>query len=165
MEFKRERQYNWEDPMIGASKGRTLSGMMYMKEIMNGEVPPPPIAITLGMGIVSCEDGKAVFSLTPSEYHYNPIGSVHGGVFATVLDSAMGCAVHTTLSAGTMYTTLELKVNFVRPLTATTGQVLCEGTVISAGKRVALAEGKIVDERGRLYAHATCTCLIFKLDE
>jgi uncharacterized protein (TIGR00369 family) len=103
-----------------------------------------------------------VFAVEPAEYHYNPIGLVHGGLACTLLDSAMGCAVHTTLPAGTGYTTLELKVNLIRPLTRETGRVLCEGTIIHVGGRTATAEARITDAAGALYAHATTTCMIFR---
>ncbi|MBC8075392.1 MAG: PaaI family thioesterase, partial [Chloroflexales bacterium] len=99
---------------------------------------------------------------TPAEYHYNPIGSVHGGVAATLCDSAMACAIHTTLPAGVGYTTLELKVNFVRPITVQTGRVTCEGTLIHMGGRVATAEARLTDASGALYAHATTTCLVLR---
>ena len=104
----------------------------------------------------------AVFAVEPAEYHYNPIGVVHGGVAATLLDSAMGCAVHSALPAGAGYTSLEIKVNFVRPLTAETGRVRCEAKLIHLGGRTATAEGRVVDEAGKLYAHGTTTCLIFR---
>ena len=111
--------------------------------------------------ISELSEGRAVFVVEPAEYHYNPIGVVHGGVAATLLDSAMGCAVHSTLPAGATYTTLEIKVNYIRPMTADTGQVRCEANTIHLGGRTATAEGKIVDEKGKLYAHGTTTCIIF----
>ena len=130
----------------------------------SGELPPPPIAKTLDFGVQSVEEGRVVFTLTPAEYHYNPIGSVHGGVFATLLDSAMACAIQSTLAAGVGYTTLELKVNFVKPLSHDTGEVLCEGRVIQVGRKVALAQGDIRDSSGKLYGTATTTCLILGRD-
>ena len=108
--------------------------------------------------------GKVTFFLQPEEYHYNPIGSVHGGVIATLLDSAVGCAVHSTLPAGVWYTTLEIKVSYIKAVTAKTGLLRCEGTVLSAGRQVATAEGRLIDSQGKLYAHATTTCLILKSD-
>jgi uncharacterized protein (TIGR00369 family) len=107
-------------------------------------------------------EGHAVFLVTPAEYHYNPIGVVHGGVAATLLDSAMGCAVHSTLPAGASYTTLEIKVNYIRPMSADTGEVRCEANAIYVGGRTATAEAKIVDAKGKLYAHGITTCLIFR---
>ncbi|SFE21746.1 PaaI family thioesterase [Spirosoma endophyticum] len=157
----RTRTYSWEDQTIGAKVGATLSGMEYLQGMMSGKYPAPAIAHTLDMGIESVEEGKVVFSIVPQEFHYNPIGAVHGGVFCTMLDSALACAIHSTLPAGMGYTTLELKVNLVRPLTIKTGKVLAIGTIVHAGRSVATAEGRIVDEHGKLYAHATTTCMIF----
>jgi uncharacterized protein (TIGR00369 family) len=116
----------------------------------------------LNFGLVELDEGRAVFSVEPAEYHYNPIGVVHGGLAATLLDSALGCAVHTALPAGAGYTTLEIKVNFVRAMTAETGLVRCEAKLIHLGGRTATAEGRIVDKDGKLYAHGTTTCLVFR---
>ena len=137
-----------------------LSGMQYIQAIFRGELPPPPIATLMGFRGVSAEPGRAVFEMEPGPQHYNPIGSVHGGVALTLLDSAMGCAVHTLLEAGVGYTTLEVKTNFVRPITADTGTIRCEGVVIHRGSRIATAEGKLTDAAGKLLAHGTTTCLI-----
>ncbi|MFD2935564.1 PaaI family thioesterase [Spirosoma flavum] len=158
---ERTRTYSWEDQAIGVKVGSTLSGMDYLRGIIAGKYPAAAIANTLDMQIEAVEEGKVTFSIVPQEFHYNPIGSVHGGVFCTILDSALGCAIHSTLPAGTGYTTLELKVNFIRPLTITTGKVLAIGTLIHSGRSVATAEAKIVDEQGKLYAHATTTCMLF----
>ena len=136
--------------------------MEFIRRIFQGELPPPPIADLMGFRGVECDPGRAVFEMTPGPQHYNPIGSVHGGVALTLLDSAMGCAVHTTLEAGVAYTTLELKANLVRPITAQTGLIRCEGTVIHGGRRVATAEGRLVDANDKLFAHGTATCLIFR---
>ncbi len=143
-----------------AARGRKLAGIEYIRQIFEGELPPPPIAELMGFRGVEFERGRAVFEMTPGPQHYNPIGSVHGGVALTLLDSAMGCAVHTTLEAGVGYTTLEVKANLVRPISAETGLIRCEGTVIHAGSRVATAEGRLVDATGKLLAHGTTTCLI-----
>ncbi len=158
----RSRTFVWQDPLLGARAARTLNGLDYLAAMGRGELPYPPIMAALGFDQVppEMEPGRVTFFLEPQEYHYNPIGSVHGGVFATLLDSAMGCAVHSRLPAGTGYTTLELKVNFVRPLRAGSGLVRCEGLVLSLGRQVATAEGRIVDAAGKLYAHATTTCLL-----
>jgi uncharacterized protein (TIGR00369 family) len=119
----------------------------------------------IGFEPVEAEEGRVVFACVPGHQHYNPIGTVHGGLAATLLDSAMGCAVHTTLPAGAGYTTLELKVNFTRPITSETGRVLCEGSVVHRGGRVATAEGRVVAEgSGKLLAHGTTTCLIVSLN-
>jgi uncharacterized protein (TIGR00369 family) len=157
----RSRTVSWEDPLAGAALSLQLSGLEYLRRILDGQVPPPPIAVLLGMNIVEVEPGRAVFTLDVGEHLYNPIGSVHGGVFSTVLDSAMGCAVHSTLPAGKAYTTLELKVNLVKALTIETPQVRSEGRVISSGRRVATASAQIAAPDGTLFAHATTTCLIF----
>jgi uncharacterized protein (TIGR00369 family) len=124
------------------------------------EIPHAPIAELVGMDLVELGDGRATFALDPAERHYNPLGTVHGGIAATLLDSAMGCAVHTTLNDGERYTTLELKVNFVRAITEATGRVVAEGSVIHRGGRVATAEARLTDEDGRLLAHGTSTCLM-----
>ncbi len=150
------------DPREVAAKGRELSGMDYIEAIVAGELPAPPISELMGFRLVSAEPGRAVFEMEPGPQHYNPIGSVHGGIALTLLDSAMGCAVHTTLERGVGYTTLEVKTNFVRPITADTGVIRCEGIVIHGGSRVATAEGKLTDAAGKLLAHGTTTCLIFQ---
>lgn len=138
----------------------TLSGLEVLRLVISGELPQPPMARLMGIHLAEVADGKAVFAGTPGEFHYNPLGTVHGGFGATLLDSATGCAVHSTLSAGDAYTTLELKVNFLRPLTHATGEVRGVATVIYAGRTTALAEGRIEDAGGKLYAFATSTCLI-----
>jgi uncharacterized protein (TIGR00369 family) len=150
------------DPRHVAEQGLKLSGMEYIQAIFRGELPAPPISELMGFQGVEAEPGRAVFEMVPGQQHYNPIGSVHGGVALTLLDSAMGCAVHTTLDAGVGYTTLEVKSNFVRPITADTGLIRCEGLVIHSGSRVATAEGKLTDAAGKLLAHGTTTCLIFR---
>jgi uncharacterized protein (TIGR00369 family) len=150
------------DPREVAEEGLKLSGMEYIQAIFRGELPAPPISELMGFRGVEAAPGRAVFELEPGPQHYNPIGSVHGGVALTLLDSAMGCAVHTLLEAGVAYTTLEVKTNFVRPITAETGVIRCEGIVIHLGSRIATAEGKLTDSTGKLLAHGTTTCLIFQ---
>jgi uncharacterized protein (TIGR00369 family) len=162
MQPRRERTIAWQDPMVAATSARGLSGLEYMRAIASGEIPPPPIAVLLGFELVEIEEGRAVFAVTPEEFHYNPIGVVHGGLAATLLDSAMGCAVHSTLPAGTGYTTLEVKVNFARPITRETGRVRCEGTLIHGGRSVATADGRVIaEDTGKLLAHGTTTCMLF----
>jgi uncharacterized protein (TIGR00369 family) len=158
----RQRSYTWEDPAISAAAARELDGMSFFQEMIAGRLPVPPIAATLGFGWVSVEPGSVVFEITPAEYHYNPIGSVHGGVYATLCDTACGCAVHSMLPAGAYYTSLDLATRFIRPVTAGTGRLLCKGTVQHLGSRVALAEARLTDPDGKLYAHATSNCLIFR---
>ncbi|MES2105427.1 MAG: PaaI family thioesterase [Pseudomonadota bacterium] len=142
---------------------KSRSGFEFLRAIIDGELPAAPIAETLGFFIVEGEPGRIVFQGTPGREHYNPLGSVHGGYFCTLLDSAVGCAVQSVLPKGTGYTTLEIKVNLIRALTDKTGPVRAEGKVIQVGSRVGTAEGRIIDANGKLYAHATTTCLIFPL--
>jgi uncharacterized protein (TIGR00369 family) len=156
----RERSFTWQDPIELAKAARVLPGQEFLKKIVAGELPPPPIGEMMNFGLDHVEDGQVVFTVEPAEYHYNPIGVVHGGVAATLLDSAMGCAVHAKLDAGTFYTTLEIKVNFVRAITKDVGRLYCEASLIHLGNRTATAEGRILDANGRLYAHGTTTCLI-----
>lgn len=139
--------------------GRT--GMEMFNAIFAGELPPAPIGDTLDFLAIHVEPGTAVFQGRPQPRHYNPMGAVHGGWFATLLDSAVGCAVHSTLPAGKGFTTLELKVNMVRALSDGVPLVRAEGKIIHVGRQVATAEGRIVGPDGKLYAHATTTCLIF----
>lgn len=139
----------------------SLSGMQLFEAMLAGELPAPPIGETLDFIPVHMSLGEAVYQGKPLLHHYNPLGTVHGGWFCTLLDSALGCAVHTTLPAGKGYTTLELKVNMLRPLTDAVPLVRAEGKVIHAGRQVATADGRIVGPDGKIYAHATTTCLIF----
>ncbi len=137
------------------------SGLELLSAIVAGEHPPAPIQQTLGFTLDEVEHGRAVFSAEVSERHYNPLGTMHGGVAATLLDSAMGCAVHSTLPPGATYATLEFKVNLVRPATADTGRIVAEGTLVHRGGRVATAEGRLTAAAdGRLLAHATATCIV-----
>jgi uncharacterized protein (TIGR00369 family) len=137
-----------------------MTGLEAMHAITTGDAPPPPIAELVGFDLIEVGEGHASFELDPSERHYNPLGTVHGGIAATLLDSAMGVAVHTTLGEDQTYTTLELKVNFVRAITEKTGPVVATGSVIHRGGRVATAEARLTDADGRLLAHATSTCLV-----
>lgn len=158
------RTYTWNDEKISPRDERvaSLSGLEYMRALLRGDLPGAPIAATLDFRPVELEEGRVVFEGEPQGFVYNPIGTVHGGYAATLLDSALGCAIHTTLRAGQGYTTLELKVNYVRAMTDGTGPVRAEGNVIHVGGSVATAEGRIVGVRdGKLYAHATTTCMIF----
>jgi uncharacterized protein (TIGR00369 family) len=137
------------------------SGIEFLQGIGEGVLPPAPIAELLGITPVEITPGRAVFQATPSLAHYNPSGTVHGGYAATLLDTAVGCSIHSMLPAGKGYTTLELKVNYIRALTDKTGPVRAEGIVVSLGGQVGIAEGRITDADGRLYAFATTTCLVF----
>lgn len=159
----RQRLVTWDDPAVTAAGAAGRTGVEFLQAMADGEVPMPPIARLLGIGIETIEPGRVVFTLDTGEHQYNPIGSIHGGVFCTVLDSAMGCAVHAALPAGRAYTTLELKVSFMRPLTTAVAQVKAVGEVLTSGRRVATAEGRLVGDDGTLYAHATTTCLVWDL--
>ena len=158
----RTRTYSWEDPLATAKTSRGLKGLDFLHKIIAGELPQPPIAKTLDYALLEAEEGRAVFGITPAEIHYNPIGMVHGGIPCTLLDSAMGCAVHTTLPAGVGYTTLELKVNIIKAIGKDAGPLRAEARVIHAGRSTAVAEGRLVDAAGTLYAHATTTCMILR---
>ncbi len=139
------------------------TGLEIMQAMLAGELPYPPIAETLDFSLVEVGPGRAVFQGTPQLKHYNPLGSVHGGWYATLLDSALGCAVHTMMPAGRGYTTAELGVNIVRAATDKTGPLRAIGSVIHCGRQLATAEARIVGPDGKLYAHATTTCLVFEV--
>ncbi|WP_406176138.1 PaaI family thioesterase [Streptomyces sp. NBC_00996] len=161
--MERSRTYDWEDPTISAATVGQGSGLEFLREILAGRVPSPPVGATLGFALEEVDHGHAVFSLVPGEEHYNPIGSVHGGIYATMLDSAAGCAVQSTLPQGMAYTSLDLTVKFLRPITVDTGKVRAVGSVLSSGRRTALAEAQLLDGSERLLAHATSTCMVFPL--
>jgi uncharacterized protein (TIGR00369 family) len=151
----------WEDPLASLPAVAGMSGLEFMKAVFEGRLPPPPIMATMGITGGEVEEGKAIFLGEAGEHLYNPIGVVHAGFAMTILDSAMGCAVNTTLAVGERYTTLETKVNFVRAITTETGPVRCEGVVLHRGGRVATAEGRLIAENsGKLLAHGTSTCLV-----
>ncbi|HKU45599.1 MAG TPA: PaaI family thioesterase [Burkholderiales bacterium] len=158
--MRRSLEVTWNDPAALAREGRTMAGIDFLRAIRDGRLPAPPIARLLGFDLVEVELGHAVFEITPGEQHYNPIGVVHGGLAMTLLDSAMGCAVQTRMPAGGGYTTLEAKTNLVRPVSAETGRLRAIGKLVHLGKRVATAEGRLEDAAGKVYAHATTTCLI-----
>ena len=157
----RTRTVTWTDPLAALPAAAGMSGLEFMKAVVSGKLPPPPIMSTMGITGAEVEEGKAAFRGEAGECLYNPIGVVHGGSAMTILDSALGCAVHTTLAVGERYTSLETKVNFVRPITAATGPVRCEAVVVYRGGRVATSEGKLFAEKGgKLLAHGTSTCII-----
>ena len=159
---RRERTFSWDDPVAIAQAGTGMSGAEFLAAIVGGTIPPPPLMRALDFDGVSFGDGRAVFKLTPREFHYNPIGTVHGGVFATMLDSACGCAVHTMLPVGVFYTSLDLSVKFLRPVTVETGPITAEGSVVHLGRRTALAEARITDAAGKVYVTATSSCLLLR---
>ena len=149
--------------VIGLEQMKTMSGMEIFEAIRQGALPTPPIGHLMDFTAVDFEPGRFVFQGTPRFDHYNPLGTVHGGYAATLLDSCVGCAVHTMLPAGKGYTTLELKVNYIRAMTVNTGPVRAEGRTISVGNQTAVAEGRLTDSKGKLLAFATTTCLVFAL--
>jgi uncharacterized protein (TIGR00369 family) len=160
----RSRTFEWHDPALFVDWQReSATGLEFLERFLREGAPRAPIGDMMNFTLAEVGDGRAVFTIEPAEYHYNPIGVVHGGVAATLLDSAMGCAIQTKLPKGVGYTTLEIKVNFVRALTATTGPVRAEATVVHVGRRTATAEGRLVDSNGKLYAHATTTCIVLPL--
>jgi uncharacterized protein (TIGR00369 family) len=163
-EATRRRTIAWQDPTLGAAAAARLSGLEYVEAIKAGEIPPPPIAVVMNMSMVELSEGKAVFDGEPGEEHYNPIGVVHGGYASTLLDSALGCAVHTTLPVGVAYTTQTLEAKFVRPITRDTGRVRAEAEVVHRGRKQATVEARLTSvDSGKLLATGTSTCLIYEL--
>ena len=159
----RTRTFSWEDPTLAAGRVGHATGLEMLRSMIAGELPPPPIMKTLDFDrIEALGEGRVDVYVTPQEFHYNPLGTVHGGVFATMLDSACGCAVHTMLPAGVFYTSLDLSLKFLRPVTVDTGPITAEATVIHFGRRTALAEGRITDAAGKVYVTATSSCLVMR---
>jgi uncharacterized protein (TIGR00369 family) len=155
----RQNQYG----VTPAATMASMPGIDFVRAIFSGQLPEPPIMQTVEPFDCTAEPGVVVIHSVPGIRHYNPIGSVHGGYAATLLDSAMGLAVHSTLPAGTGYTTLEFKLSFIRGMTKDTGTVRTEGKTLHVGRRTAIAEARITDSKGRLLAHATTTCLVFEI--
>ncbi|MEV1060718.1 PaaI family thioesterase [Micromonospora chalcea] len=160
---ERSRTFTWSDPAAAAAHLGRRSGLELMRAMIAGELAAPPIMHLVDMSRMEAEEGRVAVELLPQEFHYNPLGTVHGGVLSTLLDTAAACAVHTTLPPGVGYTSLDLNVKFLRPVTVDTGTLRCEGTVLQRGRRTALAEARLTDPADRLVAHATSTCLIFPL--
>lgn len=160
---ERTRTFSWSDPAGHAGLVGTRSGLELMRAMSSGELPPPPIMNLVDIAALEAEEGSVTVWLDPQEFHYNPLGSMHGGVLSTLLDTAAACSVHTTLPAGVGYTSLDLNVKFLRPVTIATGRIKCQGTVLQRGRRTALAEARMTDAQGKLIAHATSSCLIFDL--
>jgi uncharacterized protein (TIGR00369 family) len=158
----RMRQVSWEDPLVTARGAAGLTGYAFLKAILEGTIPPAPIQATLGFDLIAVEEGLVRFCAVPAEHLYNPMNGVHGGVACTLLDSAMGSAVMTTLDAKTGYSTLDLAVHLTRPISAKTGPIVAEGRVVHRGGRIATAEGRLTDGDGRLLAHATTTCILLE---
>ena len=161
---ERETIIRWRDPAAGLELLPHLDGIDYMKKIAAGDLPGAPIASHFQMKLVDVARGAVTFVCQPDESHYNPIGAVHGGLVCTLLDSAVGCATHTTLPAGTGYTSIEIKVNYLRPVTRESGMLTCVGRVTKPGRRVTFAEGEATDDTGRTVATATSTLLVFPIE-
>ena len=151
-----------EKTAVDTQARQALTGLEYMRQLLTGEREPSGMARLMNMRLVEVEEGRAVFAVEPDERHYNGLGIAHGGLAATLLDSALGCAINTLMTGGRVFTTLEMKINYVRPMRRETGEVRCEARVLHAGGRVATAEGRIVDASGKLYAHGTATCMLFR---
>ena len=160
---ERTRTITWEDPVASFGRAAGMSGLEYLRAVAAGDIPPPPIAETMAMWAIEVEEGRVVFACEPAEFHYNPIGLVHGGLAATLLDSAMGCAVQTRLEAGAGYATLDVSVRYVRAMSRDTGVVHAEGTVVHLGRTTAIAEGRLVAAAtGKLLATATTGCQVVR---
>ena len=164
---ERERRVAWRDPreLVRAVVERRMSGLELLRAIRDGGLPAPPVAELLGFELDEAEPGRVVFALQPGEHHYNPNGVVHGGIAAALLDTAAGCAVTSLLPYGVTCATLELKVNYIRSLTAASPRVSCVGSVLHLGRRSAVAEGRLLLPGGKLAAHATSTLMVFPPEE
>jgi uncharacterized protein (TIGR00369 family) len=159
----RSRTVTWHDPRVGAEQGLARPGLEYLQAMIDGELPPPPIAGLIGMELVSAEPGRVVFTCRPDESAYNPIGAVHGGLVCTLLDSVAGCALHSTLPQGRGYTSVEIKVSYLKAVRLSSGLLTATGTVVKAGSRVGFTEGVVTDESGAVVATASSTLLVFDL--
>ena len=159
----RTKTVSWHDPIAAAQAAAEMSGLAYLQAIRDGDLPGAPIGALMGFRVAGLEEGEAVFTCTPDESLYNPIGVVHGGLVCTLLDSVCGCAVQTTLPQGVAYTSLEIKVSYLRPVHGTSGPLLATGEVVKPGRRVAFAEGDVRTADGKVVATATSTCLVFPM--
>jgi uncharacterized protein (TIGR00369 family) len=158
----RSKTVSWHDPAALAAAGASLSGLEFLQAVSEGRLPGPPIAELMGAELTSVAEGQATFRCTPDESTYNPLGLVHGGVLCTLLDSAAGCAVHTQLPAGTGYSSIEIKVSFLKPLRAGNGAIEVHGQVLRVGRRVAFAEAHARDADGQLVGHATSSIALLR---
>lgn len=161
-EDARTRTVRWQDPSQFAESMAKMSGLEIMQAFLKGTLPPPPFMQLLGVRLVSVEPASVAFEFEPAEFMYSPLGTVHGGIVTVLLDTAMGCSFHTTLPGGVGYTTLELKVNFLRPVTARAGTLRAVGHVVHAGGRVATAESRLLDGGQKMFAHATSTLMVLR---
>ncbi|MDX2140809.1 MAG: PaaI family thioesterase [Chloroflexota bacterium] len=162
---KHQLTIEWDDPSNDIAAAMQMNGLDYMQSLLDRHMTPPPIALLMDFTMDSVADGYAMFKGTPSARHINPLGVVHGGLAATLLDSAMGCAVHTTLSAGKIYTTAQLNIHMTRTITPQVGELIAEGRVIHRGSRMVTAEATLKDAQGKLYAHGTTTCFVITLGD
>jgi uncharacterized protein (TIGR00369 family) len=159
------RVVTWHDPMTTQATVASMSGLAYWQAVADGRFPPPPIAELVQMRLADVENGRIAFSCTPDGSMYNPLGMVHGGLACTLLDTATGCALHTTLPEGVGYTSIEIKVNYLKAITAASAPLMAVGTVVKAGSRVGFAEASLTDASGELVATATSTLLVFGLPD
>ncbi len=159
---ERSRTFTWEDPLPPLAASRELDGLAYLRALVSGAYPPPPIARLMDFTLVRADPGEAVFECSAGEYHYNPLGMVHGGLACTLLDSVLGCAAQTTLPAGVGYTSIDLNVSYLRPILASTGLLRATGRVVKGGQRVIFAEGSLTDAEGRVLATATSSLLVLR---
>lgn len=162
MDTNRTRTFSWKDPVEALEEAKKLSGYEYLKCVYEGKLALAPVMQTIGSRVVSVEKGQVVFELKGEEFHYNPIGSVHGGIISTILDSAMGCSLLSTLEQGEGFTSLDLKVNFLRKITAATSPLVTKTKFIHVGRTTAYLECELLDAEGKLYAHAVSNCIIFR---
>ncbi len=158
--MNRTRTVTWRDPSLGITAATTLTGIEYLRAMARGDAPPPPLSLLLGFSLDEIDEGRVTITVEPQEFHYNPLGVAHGGLAATLFDSALGCAVQSLLPPGYAAPTLQLQTNFIRPITIASGKLTCSGEVIHLGKRSATAEGRLTDASGKLYAHGTGTFMI-----
>lgn len=161
----RRRETAWEDPRALGTTAAGMTGLEFMRAYRDGALPTPPIAVTVGFDLIEADEGRTVFTCEPGEHHYNLIGSVHGGLVATLIDSATGTAVHTTLAKGELYGTVNLSVDMLRPVTGKTGMLRTEGTVVHRGRRIAIATAEVKsDADGKVYARGQATCMIYAVE-
>jgi uncharacterized protein (TIGR00369 family) len=160
---ERTRTFGWTDPAVHAAMIGRQSGLELLQAMAKGDLPAPPIMHLIDLAKMEVEEGSVTLHLDPQEFHYNPLGSMHGGVISTLLDTAAACSVHTTLPVGLGYTSLDLSVKFLRPITIATGRITCTGAVLQRGRRTALAEARLTDSADRLLAHATSSCILFEI--
>ncbi|MBQ9056470.1 PaaI family thioesterase [Rhodococcus sp. (in: high G+C Gram-positive bacteria)] len=162
---KHQRNITWHDPAPSTAAGLTLPGLDYLTAMLDGELPPPPINGLTNMELVEVIPGRAVFTCEPGEWGYNPIGTVHGGIVCTLLDTVCGCALHSTLPAGQGFTSVEIKVSYLRPVHASSGVLTATGTLVKAGSRMGFTEGVVTDSQGKVVATASSTLLISTLPQ